>query len=218
MMLWLAKGLDIDDFGFLFYLAIIAISVLGGILKKVLGGKSEPEPTSRSSEPAGREPSPPQRARAPGSPLPHPPIPRDASRRVPARRPDTPRPPTAAQPAGYDAPRPGPLPAGTRGPQRGPRPSRAPVHARRGEDRATELLETIARVKRPPRPASEVAVREPERVSQPPATVGAPSPSETPRPDRSLSDQLRDMLARRDQLRVAFVLREVLGPPLSLRD
>ena len=82
--------------------------------------------------------------------------------------------------------------------------------------RAAQQREARQRVVRPEPVVAAVAVLPVEEVAAPP--LGAPLPVPGARGDTMVQRRVQQMLRSGADLQAAFVLAEVLGPPLALRE
>jgi len=190
MTVLLADGVDAQLW---VYLIFAAISVVGAILGKK---QKEREQRQRTARPGGRP-----AARPRVSP---PPIQRPASQMPPAR-------PRVSAPPVPSAPPTQPQPTTTI-----PRPVEA---------RPTGVAPSAGRPREIPEPPVEaelepiVVETEPGKQAPVPTTSGkAPELPKTRRPSRFVGDHaIQAMLRDKSGLRTAFVLSEILGPPVALR-
>ena len=215
-----AAILAVDDWSNYIYLILIALGGLGTLANKVIerfGGKKGAEDQSPVDKPARKYPplvTKSNRPRSTPQPLPRP----------------EPR-PTIARP--LQAPRPAPEPVAR--PVARPTPSRAPVptpprrrrqqtarpisppshkHAAH-EDLPSELAEHVAH--RAAVKKKEAATRPKEAPSQRIERASLSETTETPRWEPATQHVIQG-LGSPEELRRAILLREILGPPVALRE
>lgn len=188
---------ELDTSSLLSLAVVILLSVLGGILQQ--------QKQKRSEQQKGATPTP--------TPKPRPsvrtgPTAKPAASAGGAQRSGLPRPP-AARPAR-------PAAAQDLQPVRRAAPSPVPVPPRPETYRPVERrLAPLA----PAEPLPQVETYSlPLRMRESPPTGQKPAPQPAAQPKSDLPDRLRQVLQDRTNLQTAFILSEILRPPLSIRE